>query len=213
MKLSAVTLALLLLALPAVGQTTSTTNCTSTATSSSTVDTNCSTQTQAPAQQPTNPSQGLNDALKQAQANAQARRTLKLQEEALKQQKQSQDRDFELQAITLLEKDRETFAELPATNDPLVTAGRSNLTENYNSVRSLACGTDVQLVIPDIDGTPNSCQKMQDAKILQSVAGACKDYAAKHPQKADGHEIKAWGNRHFTCVEHPDGTFTANEHP
>lgn len=149
--------------------------------------------------------------MKQAQANAQARRTLRLQEEALKQQKQSQDRDFELKAITLLENDRETFTQLPATNDPLVTTSRNNLTETYDNVRSLACGTDVQLVIPDIDGTPNSCQKMQDAKILQSVAGACEDYAAKHPQKADGHEIKAWGNRHFTCVKQPDGTFIAKE--
>jgi hypothetical protein len=210
MKLSAVTLALLTVVLPAVGQTT-TTNCSSTMTSNTTVDTNCSTQTQAPPQQPTNPFQGFNDAMKQAQTNAQARRTLRLQEEALKQQKQSQDRDFELKAITLLENDREAFAQLPATNDPLVTTSRNNLAETYNNVRSLACGTDVHLVIPDIDGTPNSCQKMQDAKILQSVAGACEDYAAKHPQKADGHEIKAWGNRRFTCIKQPDGTFTAKE--
>ncbi|MGH9698965.1 MAG: hypothetical protein ACRD52_05815 [Candidatus Acidiferrales bacterium] len=217
-----VALLALVAAIPTTGQSTTnvTTNCNST-TSGNSTNTDCqstgTTQTQNPNAVPPGAGAlyGINRAMKQAQANAQARRALNLQQQALNQEKQQQDRQFELQALTEMQSDVQTFIHLPKTDDSLVAASRNNLVQSYNNLRTLTCNVDGSLSIPDIDGTSNSCAQMAkksaDAEMLKATTGFCKDYAAKHRDKADGHTFKAWGNHTFTCTKGTDGQFTANE--
>ena len=217
MKLTTPILLLVGFVMPVLGQQT-TVNCNSTTNGNST-DTTChgTTTSQNPNAVPAGAGAlyGINQAMKQAQANAQQKRSLDLQQQALNDQKAAQDRQFELESLSEMQKDVQAYIQLPKTDDPLVVASRNNLAQSYNSLRTLTCRVDGALSIPDIDGTPNSCapiaKKTADVEVAKSVTGACEDYAAKHPTKADGHTFKAWGNRSFTCVKQANGTYSFKE--